>query len=59
VAGPEAPDVLEALRNDVLAACVGPVTSAPLQRLGVPVAAPARARLGALVRILVDELPKR
>ncbi|UWZ50144.1 uroporphyrinogen-III synthase [Dactylosporangium matsuzakiense] len=59
VAGPEAPDVLEALRTDVLAACVGPVTAAPLQRLGIPVAAPARARLGALVRILVDELPKR
>ncbi|WP_433610938.1 uroporphyrinogen-III synthase [Dactylosporangium sp. CA-139114] len=59
VAGPEAPDVLEALRTDVLAACVGPVTAAPLQRLGVPVAAPSRARLGALVRILVDELPKR
>ncbi|MER7001774.1 uroporphyrinogen-III synthase [Dactylosporangium sp. NPDC000555] len=59
VAASEAPDVLEALRTDVLAACVGPVTAAPLQRLGVPVTAPARARLGALVRILVDELPKR
>jgi uroporphyrinogen-III synthase len=59
VAGPDGPDVLAALRTDVLAACVGPVTAAPLERLGVPVAAPARARLGALVRILVDELPER
>ncbi len=58
-AGP-APDArLDALRGDVLAACVGPVTAAPLRRAGVPVAAPARARLGALVRTLVDELPRR
>ena len=59
IAGSDAPDVLEALRGDVLAACVGSVTAAPLKRLGVPVTAPARPRLGALVRILVDELPKR
>jgi uroporphyrinogen-III synthase len=59
IAGSDAPDVLEALRGDVLAACVGRVTAAPLKRLGVPVAAPVRPRLGALVRILVDELPKR
>jgi uroporphyrinogen-III synthase len=60
VAGPDAPEVLAALRDgDVLAACVGPVTAAPLYRLGIPVAAPARARLGALVRTLVDELPRR
>jgi uroporphyrinogen-III synthase len=43
----------------VLAACVGPVTAAPLRRCGIPVAAPARARLSALVRMLVDELPRR
>jgi uroporphyrinogen-III synthase len=59
VAASDVPDVLAALRTDVLAACVGPLTAAPLKRLGVPVAAPSRARLGALVRILVDELPKR
>jgi uroporphyrinogen-III synthase len=51
--------VLDALRSDVLAACVGPVTAAPLRRHGVPVVAPARARLGALVRTIVDELPQR
>jgi uroporphyrinogen-III synthase len=58
-AGPAADAVLDALRTDVLAACVGPVTAAPLRRLDVPVAAPARARLSALVRTIVDELPRR
>ena len=58
-AGPESDAVIEALKTDVLAACVGPVTAAPLLRYGVPVAAPPRARLSALVRTIVDELPKR
>ncbi|MQA26236.1 MAG: uroporphyrinogen-III synthase [Micromonosporaceae bacterium] len=52
-------EVLSALRDDVLAACVGPVCAAPLQRLGVPTAQPARGRLGALVRTVVDELSGR
>jgi uroporphyrinogen-III synthase len=55
----EAEAVLDALRTDVLAACVGPVTAGPLRRHGVPVIEPARARLGALARTLVDELPRR
>jgi uroporphyrinogen-III synthase len=58
-AGPDCDALLEALRTDVLAACVGPVTAAPLLRYDVPVAAPPRARLSALVRTIVDELPKR
>jgi uroporphyrinogen-III synthase len=58
-AGPAADGVLEALRTQVLAACVGPVTAAPLRRHDVPVVAPARARLSALVRAIVEELPKR
>ena len=58
-AGPARDDVLEAFRTDVLAACVGPVTAAPLRRHGVPVVAPPRARLSALVRTIVDELPRR
>jgi uroporphyrinogen-III synthase len=58
-AGPETDAVLEALRTDVLAGCVGPVTAAPLRRCGVPVLAPARARLGALALALVEELPRR
>jgi uroporphyrinogen-III synthase len=51
--------LLDALRNHVLAACVGPVTATPLRRRGVPVIAPARARPSALVRVIADELPKR
>ncbi|GAA1374150.1 uroporphyrinogen-III synthase [Catellatospora chokoriensis] len=58
-AGPGGDAVLEALRADVIAACVGPVTAAPLIRQGIPVIAPARARLGALVRAIADELPRR
>ena len=58
-AGPDADQLLEALRTDVLAACVGPVTAAPLRRHGVPVVAPSRARLSALVRTIVEELPRR
>ncbi len=58
-AGTDADAVLDALRVDVLAACVGPVTAAPLSDRGVPFVAPARARLGALVRTIVDELPQR
>jgi uroporphyrinogen-III synthase len=51
--------LLEALRSDVLAACVGPVTAAPLERVGVATVQPERARLGALVRTVVEELPVR
>jgi uroporphyrinogen-III synthase len=51
--------LLAALRSEVLAACVGPVTAAPLQRLGIPTVQPERARLGALVRTVVEELPAR
>jgi uroporphyrinogen-III synthase len=58
-AGPSTDALLDALRSDVLTACVGPVTAAPLRGYGIPVAVPATARLGALVRTLVDELPRR
>ena len=59
-AGAGRQDALAAgLRSTVLAACVGPVTAAPLQRLGIPVVQPERARLGALVRTVVEELPQR
>jgi uroporphyrinogen-III synthase len=58
-AGPDADAVVAALREHVLAACVGPVTAGPLRRRGVPVVEPTRARLGALARTLVDELPRR
>jgi uroporphyrinogen-III synthase len=51
--------LVSALSGPVLAACVGPVTAAPLERLGVPTVQPERARLGALVRTVVEELPSR
>ena len=51
--------LLAALRTDVLAACVGPVTAAPLERHGISTVQPERARLGALVRTVVEELPAR
>jgi uroporphyrinogen-III synthase len=49
--------LLAALRTDVHAMCVGPVTARPLVRLGVPTSAPERMRLGALARHITDELP--
>ncbi|MET8151594.1 uroporphyrinogen-III synthase [Actinoplanes sp. NPDC005259] len=58
-AGPSTDLLLDALRGDVLSACVGPVTAAPLRRHDIPVVTPARARLSALVRTIIDELPKR
>ncbi|KRD07025.1 bifunctional uroporphyrinogen-III synthetase/response regulator domain protein [Mycobacterium sp. Root265] len=51
------PAVLEALRTNVHAMCVGPITARPLVRLGVPTSAPERMRLGALARHITDELP--
>ena len=53
------PAVLAALRSTVLAVCVGPVTAAPLELLDVPTLQPEWARLGALVRTVVEELPLR
>ncbi|BBY18314.1 uroporphyrinogen-III synthase [Mycolicibacterium litorale] len=49
--------VLTAMRTNVHAMCVGPVTARPLARLGVPTSAPERMRLGALARHITDELP--
>jgi uroporphyrinogen-III synthase len=53
------PELLELLRTDVLAACVGPICAAPLTEHGVPAVRPDRARLGALARLLAAELPGR
>ncbi|OBH93129.1 uroporphyrinogen-III synthase [Mycobacterium sp. E2733] len=49
--------VLGALRSDVHAMCVGPVTAKPLIRKGVPTSSPERMRLGALARHVAEELP--
>ena len=48
--------LLDTLRGDVLCACVGPVTAAPLVDAGVSTRQPQRQRLGALVKLLVAEL---
>ncbi|MFC4907314.1 uroporphyrinogen-III synthase [Actinomadura gamaensis] len=51
--------LLEALRDGVVAACVGPVTARALTARGVPTVQPERARIGALVRALAADLPRR
>jgi uroporphyrinogen-III synthase len=47
------------LEQSVVVACVGPVTAEPLLRKGITVIQPARGRLGALVREIVEQLPRR
>ncbi len=51
--------VRAALCGPVLPACVGPVTAGPFQQEGIPVIQPGRARLGALVREIVEQVPLR
>ncbi|MFF3836108.1 uroporphyrinogen-III synthase [Streptomyces sp. NPDC001930] len=51
--------LVAALRHDVLAVCVGPVTALPLQAEGIDTYAPERFRLGPLVQLLCRELPAR
>ena len=51
--------VRAALTGPVLAACVGPVTAAPLIQAGLPVIQPTRSRLGALVKEIAEQLPRR
>jgi uroporphyrinogen-III synthase len=54
-----ADQLLDALRTDVRAMCVGPVTAQPLLRQGIPASTPQRMRLGALARHIADELPSQ
>lgn len=58
-AGPVEAAMIDALRTDVAAACVGTITAAELVARGVPVIVPQRGRLGALVRAIEDVLPTR
>ena len=51
--------VVESLRTDVMAACVGPVCAGPLDEHGIDSEIPERARLGALVRTITERLPQR
>jgi uroporphyrinogen-III synthase len=48
-----------ALRSDVLAAAVGPVTAGPLVEAGVTPVQPERYRLGALIRLVCERLERR
>ncbi len=48
--------LVRAMQTDVLAACVGPVTAAPLHAAGIDSIHPDRYRLGALVRLLCEHL---
>jgi len=52
-------DLIGALQADVVAACVGPVTSAAFELWGVPTIFPDRSRLAAMVKQLETELPSR
>jgi uroporphyrinogen-III synthase len=52
-------EVLTAFQADVIAACVGPVTSAAFEMWGVPTIYPDRSRLVAMVKQLETELPSR
>ncbi|MGW2279541.1 uroporphyrinogen-III synthase [Streptomyces sp. NPDC001770] len=54
-----APEVLGALHDDLLVACVGPVTALPLQARGIETVQPERFRLGPLVQLLCAQLPAR
>jgi uroporphyrinogen-III synthase len=51
--------VVDALRSDILVACVGSISAGPLSRAGIQPVQPERARLGGLVRALAVELPAR
>ena len=49
--------LLNALRADVRAMCMGPVTAQPLVRLGVATSSPERMRLAALAKHIAEQLP--
>ncbi len=52
-------DFVAAFSQSVMAAAVGPVTAEPLVAAGVLPVIPSRYRLGALIRLVCDELSER
>ncbi|WP_158862128.1 uroporphyrinogen-III synthase [Leifsonia sp. AG29] len=52
-------EVIDALSHDVVAATVGPVTSAPLIATGIVPLQPDRYRMGALIRLVCEHLEAR
>lgn len=59
VAGDDLPDIVGALRQDVLSVCVGPSCAEPLERLGIPVELPGTYRISGLIQALIERLPAR
>lgn len=53
------PALRQVLAERVVVYCVGPVTAAPLAAIGIATVAPDRMRLGALARLVADDLPLR
>ena len=49
-------ELVEAMRADVVAAAVGPVTAGPLIEVGIEPIQPGRYRLGALIRLVSEYL---
>lgn len=52
-------ELVDALASRVVAASVGPVTSAPLREVGIEPIQPDRFRMGALIRLVCEQLPLR
>ncbi|CAM3989268.1 uroporphyrinogen-III synthase [Helcobacillus massiliensis] len=52
-------DVVDALRSDVQAVAVGPVTAEPLEAEGITPIAPQRQRMGAMIQLMAEQLPER
>lgn len=52
-------ELIGAFQADVVAVCVGPVTSAAFEMWGVPTIFPERSRLAAMVKLIETELPSR
>jgi uroporphyrinogen-III synthase len=52
-------EFVQALSTYVTSAAVGPVTAEPLREAGIESVVPDRHRLGALVRLVSDELARR
>ena len=51
-----AAELVAALRDRVVPACVGPVTAGPLLEQGIPASWPERYRVGALIRHVTEKL---
>lgn len=53
------PQLIAALRQQVASAAVGPVTAAPLEAAGLRPWVPERFRMGALIKLVTDNLARR